>query len=177
MSVSLPLNPVRPLAAALVALVGLAFVLAACSGDPGSSAPAAQSEAPASEAPASEAAESTAAGGEATVLVASSDLGDILTDADGMTIYYFANDTEGVSNCTGDCLDNWPPVVVEGEPTAGDGVDAELGTIEVEGETWLTVNGFPAYYFAGDAAAGDVNGQAVGDVWWVFGTDGEPIEG
>ena len=54
---------------------------------------------------------------------------------------------------------------------------AELGTVEgTDGSTQLSVNGFPAYYFAGDEAAGDVNGQAVGDVWWVFGADGEPIE-
>jgi predicted lipoprotein with Yx(FWY)xxD motif len=165
MSVSLPHPAARTSVAALLAL---AFALAACTtADSGSSADAGESE---------PAAESAAGGGEATVLVASSDLGDILTDADGMTIYYFANDTEGVSNCDADCLANWPPVLVDGEPTAGDGVEAELGTIDVEGETWLTVNGFPAYTFAGDAAAGDVNGQAVGDVWWVFGSDGEPIE-
>jgi predicted lipoprotein with Yx(FWY)xxD motif len=177
MSVSLT-HPFRPF---LVLIAALALALAACSTDGGSSqAPASQAaaseEAPASEAPASAAASEDAASDDATVLVADSDLGEILTDAEGMTIYYFANDTEGTSNCTGDCLENWPPVVVDGEPTAGDGVEAELGTIDVEGETWLTVNGFPAYYFAGDAAAGDVNGQAVGDVWWVFGPDGEPIE-
>lgn len=164
----------------LVAIAALTLVLAACSsGDGSSQAPSSQtaaSEAPASAAAESEAPASGAATGDATVLVAESDLGEILTDADGMTIYYFANDTEGTSNCSGDCLENWPPVVVDGEPTAGDGVDAELGTLDMDGETWLTVNGFPAYYFAGDAAAGDVNGQAVGDVWWVFGPDGEPIE-
>jgi predicted lipoprotein with Yx(FWY)xxD motif len=114
----------------------------------------------------------------ATVLVAESDLGQILTDGDGVTIYYFANDTEGVSNCEGDCLSNWPPVTVQGAPSAGDGVDAELGTItRTDGAIQLTVNGFPAYYFAGDAAAGDTNGQGVGGVWFVFGPDGEPIEG
>ena len=107
-----------------------------------------------------------------------SDLGQILTDADGNTIYYFANDTEGTSNCDADCLANWPPVPAEGTPTAGDGVTAELGTTEAtDGTTMLTVNGFPAYYYGGDQAAGDTNGQAVGDVWWVFGADGEPIEG
>jgi predicted lipoprotein with Yx(FWY)xxD motif len=157
-----------------IATLALALALAACtSGDGGSST---EPESEAASVAASEPAESSGATGEATVLVASSDLGDILTDADGMTIYYFANDTEGTSNCDEDCLANWPPVVVDGEPTAGDSVSAELGTIEVDGETWLTVNGFPAYYFAGDAAAGDVNGQGVGDVWWVFGPDGEPIE-
>ena len=92
--------------------------------------------------------------------MADSDFGAILTDADGMTIYFFANDTEGTSNCEDDCLANWPPVEAEENPTAGDGVTAELGTIErSDGTRQLTVNGFPAYYFAGDAAAGDVNGQ------------------
>ena len=115
--------------------------------------------------------------GEAGVLVAESDLGQILTDADGMTIYYFANDSEGTSTCEGDCLANWPPVPAEGSPTAGEGVTAELGTTSAtDSTTMLTVNGFPAYYFAADQAAGDINGQGVGGVWYVFGPDGEPIE-
>jgi predicted lipoprotein with Yx(FWY)xxD motif len=31
------------------------------------------------------------------------------------------------------------------------------------------------YYFGGDAAPGDVNGQGIGDVWHVVGADGKPI--
>jgi predicted lipoprotein with Yx(FWY)xxD motif len=182
---SLPSTTIRR---GLVPGVVLALGLVACASpaDEGSpSAPASASEPaaatpePMTESPSASAAseEPSAAAGDATVLVADSDLGQILTDAEGMVIYYFANDTEGTSNCEGDCLANWPPVPVDGEPTAGDGVDAELGTITGNDDsTQLTVNGFPAYYFAGDQAAGDTNGQAVGDVWWVFGPDGEPIE-
>jgi len=171
MSSPLSFGPARSLVVAAFAVV---LVLAACTTSDSESSAAADASEPAAE---SQAPESAAAGGDATVLVASSDLGDILTDADGLTIYYFANDTEGVSNCDTECLANWPVVEAEGEPTAGDGVDAELGTLErSDGTVQLTVNGFPAYYFAGDSAAGDVNGQAVGDVWWVFGPDGEPIE-
>jgi predicted lipoprotein with Yx(FWY)xxD motif len=111
------------------------------------------------------------------IAVAESDLGQILTDADGNTMYYFANDTEGVSNCADECLANWPAVEVSETPEAGEGVTAELGTItRDDGITQLTVNGFPAYYFAADEAAGDTNGQGVNEVWWVFGADGEPIE-
>lgn len=164
------------------AVVGL-LVLGACTSSTEGSAAASSEAAAASSAAAapSEAAESQAesqaAAGDATVLVADSELGEILTDAEGMTIYFFANDTEGTSNCEGDCLENWPPVTVEGEPTAAAGVDAELGTTEgTDGSTQLTVNEFPAYYFAGDSEEGDTNGQGVGDVWWVFGADGEPIE-
>jgi predicted lipoprotein with Yx(FWY)xxD motif len=157
------------------------LLLAACtdagtSVAPSESAATSAAESMAASEPAESMAESMAPEA-ATVLVASSDLGVILTDADGNTIYYFANDSEGTSTCAGDCLANWPPVPAEGTPTAGDGVDAELGTAEAtDGTTMLTVNGFPAYYFAGDSAAGDTNGQGVGDVWWVFGADGEPIE-
>jgi predicted lipoprotein with Yx(FWY)xxD motif len=157
-----------------VASLSLAMVLTACAGSDDDSAEPAASTA-ASEA----AAPSEAAAGDAAVLVADSDLGEILTDADGNVIYFFANDAEGEpSTCEGDCFANWPPVPAEGTPTAGEGVDAELGTTEAtDGTTMLTVNGYPAYYFAGDEAAGDTNGQGVGEVWWVFGPDGEPIEG
>lgn len=170
-------------AAALSAIVLLTLV--ACTspadeGSPSAATTAASGTPEATDSPSATASATTAAtdgAGEATVLVADSDLGQILTDAEGMTIYFFANDTEGTSNCEGDCLANWPPVTVEGEPVAGDGVEAELGTIEGnDGSTQLTVNGFPAYYFAGDQAAGDTNGQGVGEVWWVFGADGEPIQ-
>jgi predicted lipoprotein with Yx(FWY)xxD motif len=171
----------RSLRARLALVLPLSLVLAACSAEPDATttteptvSPSA-TEAPSSPSETPEATEEPS--GEANVLAASSDLGDILTDADGMTIYFFASDTEGVSNCEDDCLANWPPVEVDGEPEGGEGVDADLGTIErSDGTVQLTVNGFPAYYFAGDAAAGDTNGQGVGDVWWVFGADGEPIE-
>lgn len=162
---------VRSLGLRAASVASMALLLVACSASSGSSASAsASASAQASSAPPSVAA-------DATVLVADSDLGQILTDADGNTIYYFANDTSGVSNCEGDCLSNWPPVSVSGDPTAGDGVSAELGTVDGnDGSTQLTVNGFPAYHFAGDRAPGDTNGQGVGGIWWVFGADGNPIE-
>src|SRR5262245_32030216 len=169
----------------LALFVPLVLLMAACSSEPEATTTTEPTESPpateAATTPSASPAESPEASeepsGEATVLVASTDLGDILTDADGMTIYFFANDEENTSNCEGDCLANWPAVQVVGEPEAGEGVDAELGTFErADGTIQLTVNGYPAYHFAGDAAAGDTNGQGVGDVWWVFGTDGAPIE-
>jgi predicted lipoprotein with Yx(FWY)xxD motif len=170
--------PARP-----TAILILTLILAACSEAPAASsaeetaAPTPTVEATPSASESAEPSESAEASGEAAVVTADSDFGAILTDAAGMTIYFFANDTEGTSNCEGDCLANWPPVEAEDSPAAGEGVTAELGTIErSDGTRQLTVNGFPAYYFANDAAAGDVNGQGVGGVWWVFGADGEHIE-
>ena len=115
-------------------------------------------------------------GGE-TLEVASSDLGDILVEEEGLTLYVFDNDTDENSTCYDDCEANWPPLT--GEVSAGEGVDDSLlGTSEREdGETQVTYAGKPLYYFAGDQAAGDTNGQAVGDVWWVVSPDGEAITG
>ena len=113
------------------------------------------------------------AGGAAEIAVESSDFGDILIDGEGMTLYVFDNDTDENSTCYDDCEANWPPLT--GDVTAGEGVDDSLlGTSEREdGTTQVTYAGKPLYYFAGDQAAGDTNGQAVGDIWWVVGPDGE----
>ena len=166
----------RQLAVLLVAVMALA----ACgadepAADTTASEPAAVESAPASVASESMASSESAAGG-AEIAVASSDLGDILVDGEGMTLYVFDNDTDENSTCYADCEANWPPST--GEVTAGDGVDQSLlGTSEREdGTTQVTYAGKPLYYFAGDQAAGDTNGQAVGDIWWVVGPDGEKIE-
>ncbi|HEU0075994.1 MAG TPA: hypothetical protein VFS30_18515 [Dehalococcoidia bacterium] len=86
----------------------------------------------------------------------------------GLTLYLFANDTEGVSNCSGQCLDNWPALTVpEGlDPSA---VSAAAGALDVvtrdDGALQITYNGLPLYYFAGDSLPGDTNGDGVGGVW------------
>jgi predicted lipoprotein with Yx(FWY)xxD motif len=119
-----------------------------------------------------------AQGGDADVLVSGSDLGDILTDGDGNTLYVFLQDTDGTSACTGDCATTWPPLAATGAPTAGDGVEAEIGTSERDdGTQQVTVGGAPAYLYAGDAVAGDTNGQGMGDVWFAVAPSGEPVTG
>ncbi len=175
-----PFSPMR----ALPVLVALVLVLAACSstgsGSSSASASASASTASASEgaSESGEASESASAGDEYSLDLATSDLGDILVDQDGMTVYRFVPDTEGASTCTGGCLENWPAVAVDdGESiSAGDGVTAEVDTFtRDDGTVQATVNGFPVYYFANDAAAGDTNGQGVGGNWYVVGADGEMI--
>jgi predicted lipoprotein with Yx(FWY)xxD motif len=164
----------------MIGLAAVSLVLAACStaGSGSTSATASASASSAAESASASASESASAsaGGAATVTLANSSLGQILTDGAGRTIYRFTPDSANTSSCTGGCLDNWPPLTVpSGEtPTAGDGVTGDLGTItRDDGSTQVTVNGFPVYYFAGDAAAGDVNGQGVGGKWFVITADGE----
>jgi len=104
-----------------------------------------------------------------------SDLGSILVDGAGRSLYIFDRDTEGVSNCSGGCLGAWPPLLTDGEPVALGGVDAVLGTItRDDGTLQVTVNDFPAYYWQNDANAGDTLGHGRGSVWWVFNADGSP---
>jgi predicted lipoprotein with Yx(FWY)xxD motif len=105
------------------------------------------------------------------------DLGEILVGPDGRTLYMFDRDTrgEGNSTCSGGCAGAWAPLIVDGEPTAGDGVTVDLSTFERDdGTTQVAAGGWPLYYYADDEAPGDVNGQGVGDVWWVLGPGGTP---
>ncbi len=103
-----------------------------------------------------------------------------LVDAQGRALYVFTNDTQnsGTSACTGDCLVNWPAVVVSGMPTAGTGVDpALLSTItRDDGTMQATYNGWPLYYYAGDAAPGDVMGQAMNNTWYLVSATGTAIQ-
>lgn len=122
------------------------------------------------ETPADEADDEAAATGATVTVSEEGDLAPYLVGPDGLTLYTFANDEPGVSNCTDECLDNWPPLTVpEGEePTAGDSVTGELGVIEREdGTRQVTYNEQPLYYFAQDQAPGDTTGHEVGDIWFV----------
>jgi predicted lipoprotein with Yx(FWY)xxD motif len=144
----------------VAALLAVGVLLGACGSDDGDSAGAGTDE----------------GGSTATVEVAETSLGEVLTDGDGMTLYLFTQDQEGQSSCEDDCLAAWPPL--EGEATAGDGVDESLlGTIErSDGSTQATYNGHPLYYFAQDAEEGDVAGQGVNDVWWAVDAAGDAVE-
>ena len=108
---------------------------------------------------------------------APTDLGTILTDEAGLTVYLFTNDEQGAgtSNCIGDCMAMWPPVSEITSPSGA--LDADLvGTIErPDGSIQATYNGWPLYNFANDAAAGDTNGQGVNDIWWVLDGEGNAI--
>ncbi len=117
---------------------------------------------------------------DAHVQVAMSDMyGEHLVDAEGNALYLFTNDTEGTSNCTDNCAQNWPPLTVEdGEPMVGEGLDASLvGTTErADGTMQVTYNGWPLYTFIQDEEPGMANGQGANDVWYLVNPAGEAIE-
>jgi predicted lipoprotein with Yx(FWY)xxD motif len=125
------------------------------------------------------AAETTDEGTAASVALRSEDdLGQILVDGEGMTLYMFDSDEQGSgsSTWTGGADSAWPPLTTESAPDRGENVTAELTTFEREsGETQVAANGWPLYYYAGDGEPGDTSGQGGNDVWWVLGPDGVPM--
>jgi predicted lipoprotein with Yx(FWY)xxD motif len=107
------------------------------------------------------------------------ELGNVLTDSAGLTLYRFDKDTAEPpkSNCDGDCAKKWPPVPAD-DATAGEGIDKSLlGSVtRSDGTKQLTVGGWPAYRFAKDAQAGDTNGQGVGGTWYALAPDGKKAQ-
>jgi len=90
-------------------------------------------------------------------------IGTVLTDADGMTLYTYAPDEPGMSNCTGLCAVFWPPAEAAEGAVPHDGftlVPRENGTMQ-----WA-YEGQPLYGFLKDIYAGDVNGDGEDDVWF-----------
>jgi predicted lipoprotein with Yx(FWY)xxD motif len=91
----------------------------------------------------------------------------VLTNSQGLTLYWFVPDTSTKSNCNGTCAHYWPPV--KGPVTAGSGVTGTLGTItRSDGSMQATWNGHPLYTYVADTAPGQAKGNGLnlsGGVW------------
>ena len=114
-----------------------------------------------------------------TLKTASSPLGSILVDQDGKTLYLFEADSKNKSNCSGGCLNLWPPIMANGKATAGSGVSA--GMIgAATGSSQVTYAGHPLYWFSGDTKAGDTNGEGLDDFggeWYAISPAGTAVVG
>jgi predicted lipoprotein with Yx(FWY)xxD motif len=147
-------------------LVAAALVVSACGSSASSSAasgntPATHGSSPAASAPAS--------GSGATTLAEKTIGGkQVLVNAQGFTLYWFAPDTPTTSKCAGSCATYWPPI--KGPATAGADLSGKLGTItRSNGTTQATYNGHPLYTYAGDTAPGQDKGNGLnvsGGLWY-----------
>ena len=92
----------------------------------------------------------------------------VLTDAHGLTLYWFAPDSPVASRCTGQCAAYWPPVT--GDPQAGRGIPGTFGTIHRPGGgRQVTYDGHPLYTYVGDKGPGQANGNDLdlnGGLWY-----------
>lgn len=107
----------------------------------------------------------------------SSTLGIILTNENGMTLYYWKHDAYGSSNCIGTCLNTWTPLLTNGQPKAGDPATI-VGTFGIftrlDGSQQVTYDGHPLYIYSGDKVRGDTKGQGVDGTWYTFPAGGLP---
>ena len=104
---------------------------------------------------------STSAG--ALVKVGPSNLGRVLVDSHGKTLYIWAHDEGAKSTCNGDCAEYWPPLLTRGKPVAAGGADAMLlGTSRrSDGRIQVTYAGHPLYYFVQDRKPGQATGEGL----------------
>lgn len=101
-------------------------------------------------------------------ITSNTQFGNVLTDANGKTLYFFSNDTKGTSTCNGNCLATWP-IYYSSETSTDVKIDKSLlGEITREdGSKQSTYKGWPLYYYAGDGQSGQAKGDAVNKIWYV----------
>jgi predicted lipoprotein with Yx(FWY)xxD motif len=125
----------------------------------------------------------TASGKAATVGAASvPELGRILVDSKGRTLYLFQKDSGTTSTCSGGCAAAWPPLRATGKPIVGTSLSASKLTTSPrsDGKPQLVYNGHPLYRYSADQKPGDTDGQglnAFGAAWYVVSSAGTLVKG
>ena len=109
------------------------------------------------------------------------DLGKVIVDAEGMTMYDFHKDKGTTSACYGACAEAWPPLLTKGMPTTTGGAEASLigVTKRKDGTEQVTYDGHPIYGFFEDKKPGETNGNdvdAFGGEWYALMPNGEEPE-
>jgi predicted lipoprotein with Yx(FWY)xxD motif len=108
-------------------------------------------------------------------LGSSPQLGRVVLDGQGFTLYRFDKDTAhpSASNCSGKCLDQWPPVLANDRLRFQNLDPQQLGVVQrPDGTQQVTVGGWPAYRYIQDLVPGQAAGQGVGGTWFVLAPDG-----
>lgn len=99
----------------------------------------------------------------------------ILTNAQGMTLYYRTSDSSS-SVCSGGCASVWPPMLATGSatPTSATSLPGQLSVSTNTNGKQVEYNGHPLYTYSGDSAPGQIKGQGFGGVWFAVTTDLAP---
>ncbi|MGW2180228.1 COG4315 family predicted lipoprotein [Streptomyces sp. NPDC001732] len=112
-----------------------------------------------------------------TVTVARSELGSILVDGKGRTLYAFTRDKDAAGDCDAECIAVWPALTSPSPASAGRNVKSSLlhETERNGGAVHVTYGDWPLYYYVGDTAPGDVNGQGLDGEWFAVAPDGKLV--
>ncbi len=169
--------------AALAAIAALAFTGCGSSDDGGGSGAGGGGYGSGGASTESTASETSSAETAAVVSTAAvGNLGKVIVDAKGFTLYDFHKDKGGKSACYGACAKVWPPLTTTGKPEVGKGATAsKLGTIKrKDGTLQVTYAGWPLYTYEADRKPGDANGNDIdsfGAEWYALLPSGEEAEG
>ena len=93
----------------------------------------------------------------------------ILTNAQGMTLYYFTADTATKAACTETCAGIWPPLLFTGtgSPTSASPLPSALSAVTDANGKQVEYNGHPLYTYSKDTAPGQTNGEGFMGKWFV----------
>jgi predicted lipoprotein with Yx(FWY)xxD motif len=98
----------------------------------------------------------------APVTTVQTGIGPVLAGENGMTLYTFRKDGEGVSNCYGQCETAWPPLAAK----AGDQAEPPYSILtRKDGSLQWAKDGKPLYFWFKDAKKGDTTGDGFKNVW------------
>ncbi len=93
----------------------------------------------------------------------------VLTNTQGMTLYYFTADSATQSACSGSCAQTWPPLLFTGSggPTSSTSLAGKLNVQTDANGNQVEYNGHPLYVFSGDTVPGQTNGEGLFGMWFV----------
>jgi predicted lipoprotein with Yx(FWY)xxD motif len=145
----------------LFGFVALGFLVASCGGSAGPAASTSPSPSASPTVPVIAVASKTVKG----------QTEDVLTDTSGKTLYYLTSDTATTPACSGGCVNNWPPLVLDsGDPGSATTLPGKLTTGTTPNGRVVLYNGHPLYRFVRDATDNDSNGEGInafGGTWHV----------
>ncbi len=109
-------------------------------------------------------------------------LGSIVVNGKGLTLYHVSSERGGKVTCTGNCAYFWFPVIVTSKTkiVLGKGLSkAKIGTVaRPNGALQVTYNKLPLYRYYLDRKPGQTKGQGVKDpagTWYVVSTSGKVV--
>ncbi len=93
----------------------------------------------------------------------------ILTNSQGLTLYYRTSDVPPSTVCSGGCAGAWPPLVMSGSgaPTSATSLSGKLTVVADANGNQVEYNGHPLYTYSGDTGPGQTAGEGVGGIWHV----------
>lgn len=93
---------------------------------------------------------------------------NILTDAEGMTLYIWDGDVPGVSKCRNQCAIPWPPLVAAPSAVA----EGDFTLVKGTGSALIwAYKGRPLYHWARDLKPGDTTGDGIAYAWHTVAVD------